>query len=120
MNLNSEIDKLLYYYSYHTTLILEMNVASNYFWNNQLTQLKSISSDKDYVPVKERKPDKFDKLGHSAFEKFDLIEEHIPKMSLIYLFSLFEAFNKDFFQTLYKYKPELIKNKKKHLNYETI
>ncbi len=120
MDLNSEIDKLLYYYNYHTTLVLEMNAASNYFWKTQLAQLKSIESGKDYIPVKERKPDKYDKLGHSAFEKFDLIEEHIPKMSLIYLFSLFEAFNKDFFQTLYKYKPELMKSKKKHLNYELI
>jgi len=34
-------------------------------------------------------------------------------MSLIYLFSLFEAFNKDFFQTLFNYKPELMKSKEK-------
>ncbi len=120
MDLNSEIDKLLYYYSYHTTLVLEMNAASNYFWKTQLAQLKRIQSDKDYIPVKERNPDKYDKLGHSLFEKFDLIEEHIPKMSLIYLFSLFEAFNKDIFQTLFKYKPELMKSKKKQLDYETI
>lgn len=120
MDLNSEIDKLLYYYSYHTTLVLEMNVASNYFWKTQLEQLRRIQSDKDYVPVEERNPDKYDKLGFSLFEKFELIKEHSPKMSLIYLFSLFEAFNKDFFQTLFKYKPELMKSKKKQINYDTI
>ncbi len=120
MDLNTEIDKLIYYYSYHTTLVLEMNTASNYFWNTQLAQLKRIQSDKNYIHIKDRKPDKYDKLGHSLFEKFELIEEHTPKMSLIYLFSLFEAFNKDFFQTLFKYRPELMKSKRKHLNYETI
>ena len=120
MNLNSEIDKLLYYYSYHTTLVLEMNTASNYFWNTQLAQLKEIQSEKNYIHIKDRDTDKYDKLGHSFFEKHDLIEEHTLKMSLIYYFSLFEAFNKDFFQILFKYKPELMKSKKKHLNYETI
>lgn len=120
MNLNSEIDKLIYYYSYHTTLVLEMNTASNYFWNTQLAQLKRIESDKDYIPIKDRKPDKYDKLGFSLFEKSELIEEHTPKMSLIYLFSLFEAFNKDFFQTLFSYKPELMKTKDKYLDYETL
>ena len=37
MNLKSEIDKLIYYYNYHTTLVLEMNAASNCFWNTQLS-----------------------------------------------------------------------------------
>lgn len=81
MNLKSEIDKLIYYYNYHTTLILEMNAARNYFWNTQLAQLKQIQSDKDYIHIKDRNVNKYDKLGHSLFEKSDLIEEHIPKMS---------------------------------------
>ena len=90
MNLKSEIDKLIYYYSYHTTLVLEMNAASNYFWNTQLSQLKRIQSDKNCIHIKDRNTNKYDKLGHSLFEKFDLIKEHTPKMSLIYFFSQLE------------------------------
>ena len=89
MNLNSEIDKLIYYYSYHTTLVLEMNAASYYFWNTQLAQLKRTQSEKTYIHIKDRNTDKYDKLGHSLFEKFDLIEEHTPRMSIISSSSLF-------------------------------
>ena len=80
MNLNSEIDKLIYYYSYHTTLVLEMNAASNYFWNTQLAQLKRIQSDKNYIHIQDRNTGKYDKLGHSIFEKSNFTEEHTPKM----------------------------------------
>lgn len=33
MNLKSEIEKLISYYNYHATIVLEMNAASNYFWD---------------------------------------------------------------------------------------
>lgn len=38
-------------------------------------------------------------------------------MGLIYFFSLFEGFNKDYFQALFTFKPEIMKSKKK-IDYE--
>jgi len=67
-----------------------------------------------------KRKDKFDKLGLDPFEKIDLINEHMLKMSMIYLFSLFEAFNKDFFQILFLNKPYLMKSKNQKLDYETL
>jgi hypothetical protein len=120
MDLKSELDKIIYYYNYHTSLVYEINAASTYFWNTQLQQLKQIENKENYIKLDVRKPNKHKKLGFNLFEKHELIGEHVPKMSLIYLLSLFEAFNKDFFQTLFKYKPELMRNKNKNLDYETI
>lgn len=41
-------------------------------------------------------------------------------MGLITLFSLFEAFNKDYFQELYCFKPEIMKSKKKLIDLEYV
>ncbi len=55
-----------------------------------------------------------------------LIEETYPKknfsmrMTLIYLFAIFETFNKDFFFKLYSSKPELMKSNQTLINYEEI
>lgn len=45
---------------------------------------------------------------------------HILNMSVIYLFSIFEAFNKDFFREILLERPEIMKSKTKNINYEEI
>ncbi len=120
MNLKSEIDKINSYYSYHTTLILEIIAANDYFWKTQFDQINLFHNKNEYINSLNKKKDKFDKLGFDPFEKIDLIKEHMLKMGLIYLFSLFEAFNKDFFQILFFNKPYLMKSKNKKLDYETL
>ena len=41
-------------------------------------------------------------------------------MGLIYFFSLFEAFNKDYFQELYIFKPDLMKSEEKKVDLEYV
>jgi hypothetical protein len=59
-------------------------------------------------------------------EKLDQIRKNLPKsehlmnMTLVYLLALFESFNKKFFQTLLINKPELMKSKKRTINYEKL
>jgi len=118
--MKSEMDKIDSYYSYHTTLILEIVVANDYFWKTQSNQISLFHNKNEYLNSLNKRQDKFDKLGFDPFEKIDLINEYILKMSLIYLFSLFEAFNKDLFQILFFNEPYLMKSKNKKLDYETI
>jgi len=120
VNLKSELDRIDSYYSYHTTLVLEIVVANEYFWKTQSDQISLFHNKEEYLKSLNNRQDKFDKLGLDPFEKIDLINEHMLKMSMIYLFSLFEAFNKDLFQALFLNKPYLMKSKIKELDYETI
>ncbi len=120
MDLKTEMDKIDAYYSYHTTLVLEMVAANEYFWNTQADQIKLFHDKNAYLKMLKNRQDKFDKLGLDPFEKMDLINEHMIKMSMVYLFSLFEAFNKDLFERLFICKPNLLKTKNKNVDYETL
>ncbi len=55
---------------------------------------------------------------HMLLEETNPKKNYLMKMTLIYLFAIFEAFNKDFFVKLYSSKPELMKSDKKQISYK--
>ena len=57
---------------------------------------------------------------HTLIEETDPKKNYLMKMTLVYLFAIFEAFNKDFFFKLYSSKPELMKSDQKQISYEEI
>jgi len=57
---------------------------------------------------------------HKLIEETDPKKNYLMKMTLVYLFAIFEAFNKDFFFKLYSCKPELMKSDQKQMNYKEI
>lgn len=61
---------------------------------------------------------KLEKINYQINQKPETIKDHMLKMGLIYFFSLFEAFNKDYFQELYIFKPDLLKSKKRKVDLE--
>ncbi len=61
---------------------------------------------------------KLEKINIQINQKPETIIEHIFKMGLISYFSLFEGFNKDYFQKLYVYKPEIMKTKNRSVDLE--
>ncbi len=132
MSIESKLAGINVYYSTHITFILETVISTMLFWGYNTTSAGdgSIKAIKDrfrtfYFPSQESKQEplttnKLEKIDFQINQKPETIKDHILKMGLIYFFSLFEAFNKDFFQTLFKFKPELMKTKDKHLNYEEL
>ena len=61
---------------------------------------------------------KLEKLNSQINQKPETIKDHVLKMGLIYFFSLFEAFNKDYFQELFIFKPNLMKSKERKVDLE--
>lgn len=57
---------------------------------------------------------------HRLIEETDPKKNFLMRMTLVYLFAIFEAFNKDFFFKLYSSKPELMKSDQKQINYKEI
>jgi len=132
MSIETKLAGINVYYSTHITFILETVISTMQFWgyNTTFTEDGSIKAIKDryrtsFFPSQDSKQEplmtnKLEKINFQINQKPETIKDHILKMGLIYFFSLFEAFNKDFFQTLFKFKPELMKTKDKHLNYEEL
>ncbi|KKM87138.1 hypothetical protein LCGC14_1271950 [marine sediment metagenome] len=54
---------------------------------------------------------------HKLLEETNPKKSLLMKMTLIYLFAIFEAFNKDFFFKLYISKPDLMKSDQKQISY---
>ena len=132
MSIESKLAGINIYYSTNITFILETVISTMQFWGYNTTFMGdgSIKAIKDryrtsFFSSQESKQktlttNKLEKIDFQINQKPETIKDHILRMGLIYLFSLFEAFNKDFFQTLFKFKPELMKTKDKHLNYEEL
>lgn len=132
MSIESKLAGINVYYSTNLTFILETVISTMQFWGYNTTFMGdgSIKAIKNrfrpfFSHPQESKQEplttnKLEKIDFQINQKPEIIKDHILKMGLIYLFSLFEAFNKDFFQTLFKFKPELMKTKDKHLNYEAL
>ena len=132
MSIESKLAGITVYYSTHITFILETVISTMQFWGYNTTFMGdgSIKAVKDrfrrffFHPQESKQgtltENKLEKINSQINQKPETIKDHILKMGIIYFFSLFEAFNKDFFQTLFKFKPELMKTKDKHLNYEAL
>jgi len=77
----------------------------------------------DFSLIREPKQDimtenKLEKINLQINQKQETIKDLILRMGLIYFYSLFEAFNKDYFQELYIFKPDLMKSKEKKVDLE--
>ncbi len=130
MSIESKLAGINTYYSTHITFILETVISSMQFWGYNTTFLGdgSIKAIKDrsrpylFHPQESKQGklvgNKLEKLKIQINQKPETIKDHILKMGLIYFFSLFEAFNKDYFQELYIYKPDLMKSKEKKVDLE--
>ena len=132
MSIDSKLADIKYYYSTHLSFVLETVISTMYFWGYNTTFMGngSIKAIKDtfrrsIYNTTDIKPELIptnlsEKINFQIYQKPDTIKNHILKMGLITLFSLFEAFNKDYFQELYFYKPELMKSKKQVVDLEYI
>jgi len=130
MSIESKLAGINVYYSTHLTFILETVISTMQFWGYNTTFMGdgSIKAIKDrfrpfFSHPQESKQEtlienKLEKIDSQINQKPETIKDHILKMGLIYFFSLFEAFNKDYFQELYIFKPDLMKSKKKKVDLE--
>ena len=130
MNIESKLAGFNIYYSTHITFILETVISTMQFWGYNATfmgdgSIKALldKSKPLFFHPQESKQDilitnKLEKINYQINQKPDTIKEHILKMGLIYFFSLFEAFNKDYFQELFLFKPDLMKSKNEEVNLE--
>ena len=130
MSIESKLAGITVYYSTHITFILETVISTMQFWGYNTTFMGdgSIKAIKDrfkglFFHPQEPKQEtltanKLEKINSQINQKSETIKDHILKMGLIYFFSLFEAFNKDYFQELYLFKPELMKSKKRKVDLE--
>jgi hypothetical protein len=128
MSIESKLAGIKEYYSTHITFILETVISTMQFWGYNTTFMGdgSIKAIKDknrpnYFQFQESKqetltPNKLEKINLQINQKPETIKDHILKMGLIYFFSLFEAFNKDYFQELFIFKPDLMKSTKKKVD----
>ena len=132
MSIESKLAGIKIYYSTHITFILETVISTMQFWGYNTTFMEdgSIKSIKDRSrrfmfnsQDSEQEPfigNKLEKIDFQINQKPETIKNHILKMGLIYFYSLFEAFNKDFFQELYIFKPDLMKGKDKKVDLDEI
>ena len=130
MSIESKFAGIKIYYSTHITFILETVISTMQFWGYNTTFIGdgSIKAIKDrfnpsFFRPQESKQEKFtgnklEKIDSQINQKPETIKNHILKMGLIYFFSLFEAFNKDYFQELYIFKPDLMKSEKRKVDLE--
>ena len=132
MSIESKLAGIKIYYSTHITFILETVISTMQFWGYNTSfmgdgSIKAIkdkskpvfSNSRDYV--QEIIPgDKLEKIDYQINQKPETIKNHILKMGLIYFFTLFEAFNKDYFQELFVFKPDLMKGKDKKVDLDDI
>ena len=125
MNIESKLAGITVYYSTNVTFILETVISTMLLWGYNTTFMK----DGSIKAIKDRSRtflfdnhdstqntlirDKLEKIDLQINQKPETIKNFILKMGLIYFFSLFEAFNKDFFRELYILKPALMKSKNK-------
>ena len=130
MSIESKLAGINIYYSTHLTFILETVISTMQFWGYNTTFMGdgSIKAIKDrfrrsFFRSQESKQEPFtgnklEKINSQINQKPETIKDHILKMGLIYFFSLFEAFNKDYLQELYIFKPDLMKSKKRKVDLE--
>lgn len=130
MSIGSKLAGINVYYSTHITFILETVISTMQFWGYNTTFMEdgSIRAIKDssrpfLFPPQESKQEtltgnKLEKINYQINQKPETIKDHILNMGLVYFFSLFEAFNKDYFQELYIFKPELMKSEKMKVDLE--
>ena len=130
MSIEFKLAGINVYYSTHVTFILETVISTMQFWGYNTTHMEdgSIKAIKDRFrlpffhpqePMQETlTKNKLEKIDYQINQKPETIKDHILKMGLIYFFSLFEAFNKDYFQELYLFKPDLMKSKKRKVDLE--
>ena len=123
MSIESKLAGISVYYSTHITFILETVISTMQFWGYNTTSMEdgSIKAIKDrFLPFfsHQQEPkqeilieNKLGKINSQINQKPETIKNLILKMGLVYFFSLFEAFNKDYFQEIYIFKPELMKSK---------
>ena len=124
MSIESKLASVKIYYSTHITFILETVISTMQFWGYNTTFIEdgSIKAIKDRSrrflfnsqdSEQESLPgNKLEKINFQINQKPETIKNHILKMGLIYCFSLFEAFNKDYFQEVFIFKPDMMKSKK--------
>lgn len=130
MSIESKLAGINVYYSTHITFILETVISTMQFWGYNITvigdgSIKAIK-DKDRPDFFHFQDSKQENLATNKLEKINLqinrkpetIKDHIIKMGFIYFFSLFEAFNKDFFQEVFIFKPNLMNGEKKKVDLE--
>ena len=132
MNIVSKLGDIKHYYSTHLTFILETVASTMHFWGYRITFMGDgvIKAIKDTtilsaynntdIKLEELPADLSEKLNIQINHKPVTIKNYILKMGLITYFSLFEAFNKDYFQELYNNMPHLMKSKKNTLNAEDL
>lgn len=132
MSIESKLAGITTYYSTHITFILETIISTMQFWGYNTTfmgdgVIKAIkdrnrpflfqSQDSKEEPIIRNK---LEKIDYQINQKPETIKNHILKMGIIYFFSLFEAFNKDYFQELFVFKPDLMKGKDKKVDLDEI
>ncbi len=125
MSIESKLAGINVYYSTHITFILETVISTMQFWGYVTTNMgnRSIKAIRDkfkppfFIPQESKQKtqieNKLQKIASQINQKPETIKNHILKMGLIYFFSLFEAFNKDYFQAIFMFKPDLMKSKEK-------
>lgn len=130
MSIESKLAGINVYYSTHITFILETVISTMQFWGYNTTSMgdgsiKAIKDRfrRDFFHPQESKQEtltrnKLEKLNSQINQKPETIKDHVLKMGLIYFFSLFEAFNKDYFQELFIFKPDLMKSKERKVDLE--
>ena len=123
MSIESKLAGIIVYYSTHITFVLETVLSTMQFWGYNTTSMGdgSIEAIKDrfrpfFSHHQESKQEvlignKLGKINSQINQKSETIKDIILKMGLVYFFSLFEAFNKDYLQEIYIFKPELMKSK---------
>ena len=128
MSIESKLAGIKIYYSTHITFILETVISTIQFWGYNTTFMEngSIKAIKDRSrrfmfnsQDSKQEPfigNKLEKIDFQINQKPETIKNHILKMGIIYFYSLFEAFNKDFFQELYIFKPDLMRGKDKKVD----
>ena len=130
MSIESKLAGINVYYTTHITFILETVVSTMQFWGYNTTFMEdgSIKAIHDrfrapFFHPQESKQENFngnklEKVNFQINQKPATIKDLILKMGLIYFFSLFEAFNKDYFQELFIFKPDLMNGEKKKVDLE--
>ncbi|HEC37333.1 MAG TPA: hypothetical protein ENI29_03795 [bacterium] len=130
MSIESKLAGINIYYSTNVTFILETVISTMQFWGYNTTGMEdgSIKAIQDrsrrflFQPQESKQEilteNKLEKINYQINQKPETIKNHILKMGLIYFFSLFEAFNKDYFQELYLFKPDLMKSKERKVDLE--
>ena len=130
MSIESKLAGINIYYSTHITLVLETVISTMQFWGYDTSfmgdgSIKAIKDKtrSDYFLSQESKQEiltenKLEKINIQINQKPETIKDHILKMGLIYFFSLFEAFNKDYFQEIFIFKPVLMRSKEKTVDLE--